>query len=349
MKQLNTLALLFFILVVSPVLEAAPFIEGMTLSKQDVTPFRAPTLRQMQYEGTNNIQWTLQMKGLPTKYWDFWNQIVKGEERGVFGYHSAKQKVRIFQDIVKIIFEEVLEFEIKKDFHFFRVPLDPLVDEYANAKEFLYYFPDIHDDIPQHRNQIVSLNYTLFGNYQGDGSQSTVFYFSNNISWFNVTYENKLLFLFNELGIPPQEIANLFLIGKPIEQFSSGVLYQFTDTSHHDPHNHNAYEFADTFAYPSLAAGPFDYHVTVPLSDLFQATHPKKFDSYTGQIRLVMNTSGTVNPYSSFSIRRYDLIDAVTVKSYETALREKIRQLPRDQQKVESYKQKVKAYWYVKD
>lgn len=51
------------------------------------------------------------------------NDIVEAETmHPVIGYHASTQKFRIFQDIIKGVVEEVLEYPVPEDFHFFRTP-----------------------------------------------------------------------------------------------------------------------------------------------------------------------------------------------------------------------------------
>lgn len=320
------------------------FLESYNVARQDIHPYRSPTLRQLDYENIQNVKSNLANQGISLKFWNFWNQIVYQEDRGVFGYHAAKQKMRIFQDIIKIIFEEILEIEIKRDFHFFRIPLDPLLREYNDLKEFLLEFPFINDGEPIQRDQILSLNYTLFGNHK-NFSQCTVCYFSKNHSWFTISYVDKLRFLFTELGIPASEISGLFEIGREIEDFQTGVIYQFFDSSYQEPNHYSAYELVDVFSYPSLPAGSYDHAVSASLSDIFQGVHKRRFDLNEGQIRLIMNTMVTMNPYSPISMRRYDLIPLDIIKKYENSLRSKIRSLPREQKKVSQFKNQLKVFW----
>lgn len=127
------------------------------------------------------------------------------------------------------------------------------------------------------------------------------------------------------------------------------MIYQFFDTSHHLPNVKYAYEFADFYIYPAISAGPYDTRINVPLSDLFQSEFPYKFDVNSGQLRVLMNTSDTLNPYSSLSIRRYDRLDPGVVKKYEEDLRAAIRALPRDKNKTANYKLKLQRLWNVKN
>ncbi len=53
----------------------------------------------------------------------FFDRIIHNEiNRHFFGYHSSNQNYRIFQDILRAVFEEVLKYEIPEHFHFLRIP-----------------------------------------------------------------------------------------------------------------------------------------------------------------------------------------------------------------------------------
>lgn len=68
----------------------------------------------------------------------FFLNIVANETReGFFGYHGHSQQYRIFQDILRAVFEETLAYQIPADFQFLRIPGDPLY-ELKNTKESFY-------------------------------------------------------------------------------------------------------------------------------------------------------------------------------------------------------------------
>lgn len=56
-------------------------------------------------------------------------KIIKNEKKtGFIGYHGSSQQFRIFQDILRAVFVEVLDYEIPDDFLFLRIPGDELFD-----------------------------------------------------------------------------------------------------------------------------------------------------------------------------------------------------------------------------
>ncbi len=348
MQNLYNLAIFLLLFLNLNFISAEQFISNLSILDKQTENFQAPSKRQLELESETTVKLYLSWNGGSTKHWYWWKKIIEQEERGVFGYHAAKQQYRVFQDIIKMIFIEILEFEIKKDFHFFRIPFDNDLFESKSAADYLKVRPNPEDSTSPDRDQILSMNYTLFGNY-ASGSQCSASYFSQNLSWFNIHYSTKLEALFKELGIPKSEIPDLLKAGHQFVGFETGVLYQFTDTSHHNPNYHNAYELVDLMAYPAVSAGGYDHNVRINLSKLFLDDKPTKFDKYSGQLRLIMNTAETLNPYSSICIRRYDQVDPQIIQHYEKSLREKIRKLPTSKTKIENYKKKLKAYWYVQD
>jgi hypothetical protein len=64
--------------------------------------------------------------------------IVDHEELpGFFGYHGCSQQYRIYQDILKAVFEELVQTPLPDDFQFMRIPGDPEFDLEEGAKTFL--------------------------------------------------------------------------------------------------------------------------------------------------------------------------------------------------------------------
>ena len=65
-------------------------------------------------------------------------EIAAAETEQTFGYHGASQEVRIFQDALKVIYEEKLGIKLPDDFYFLRIPGDSFLYETDNVKnEFL--------------------------------------------------------------------------------------------------------------------------------------------------------------------------------------------------------------------
>lgn len=72
------------------------------------------------------------------KHLPFVMEIAAAETQQTFGYHGASQEVRIFQDALKVIYEEMLGITLPDDFYFLRIPGDQFLYETDNVKnEFL--------------------------------------------------------------------------------------------------------------------------------------------------------------------------------------------------------------------
>lgn len=71
----------------------------------------------------------------------FFMNIIAGEkEEGFVGYHGCSQRYRLFQDILRALFEERFGISIPQDFQFLRIPGDPLFDLKDNKQSFYRLF-----------------------------------------------------------------------------------------------------------------------------------------------------------------------------------------------------------------
>lgn len=66
--------------------------------------------------------------------------IAKEKESGFFGYHGCSQRYRIFQDILRAVFEEALGYELPNDFQFLRIPGDKMFDLKEGKSSFYHLF-----------------------------------------------------------------------------------------------------------------------------------------------------------------------------------------------------------------
>lgn len=329
-----------FILAIQTIF-ADPFLEDFSVPYQDIFPYRSTTERFLEANSYSKIKSTLLTKNIYLKQKPFYDVVMNSEERGFVGYHAAGHAFRIFQDIIRITLEEVVELEFKKDFYFFRYPGDPFVNDHPNAKDFLRNYPWVNDNVPEMRNQIISANFSLYNNFN-EHLECSAYVFEKSTSYNPPNFENKIRLFFEELGMPDDKISELFYIGKVLSYSQAGNLFQIFDLSYQDPFNKRAYEFVDTFNYPSGVKGVPLYYTTPILSELYQGTHASQF---LKQFRIVVNHNSFLNPYSSISMTRYDLNDPETVKKYEAKLKEAIQSIPFNKDKVEEYKVKLKHYW----
>lgn len=329
-------------LCLCPSLCAAPFVDRV-IPWQDRTPYEPTTERFLRAHPYEEIEAALKWQGIILRQKSFLDRVTAQEERGHIGYSASDYHFRIFQDIIRIVLEEILELEFKKDFYFFRLPDEEGVYDFHSGADFLANHPLINDNMSNQRDQLISMNFTPYGNYK-QKFECTAVFFEHAISYRPPDFKQKIINLFEALGIHQDHIKLLFSISEMIRHPKAGILFQFFDLSHQTPNYKMAYEFVDQFAYPAIKKGTWLPTITGPFSKLFLATSETNFNH---QYRLVITHSEFLNPYSSLYIRRYDLNDPATVKSYEEKLRAIIRQQPFDAAKVQQYKNKLLSYWGI--
>lgn len=328
---------------------ADPFLQGLSIEWKDFAPYKEPSKRFLDKNPYKTVESKLRQQGFSIKQKNFYDTVMEQEERGYIGYSASSYAFRVFQDIVKMTLEEVLQLEFKKDFHFFRIPGDPELEDFMSAGEFLSRFPNVNDNLPEQRDQLVSTNFTLYNNYD-QMYECSIYYFETAYSYKPPNFEKKIEYLFKQLGMERyakvknkqvDRIAALFEIGMEIEKKGGGTLFQFFDLSHQVPVTHNAYELIDRLTYPAMKKGePVPYKGI--LSDLYQGT---KGSNFLNQYRIVVNHFDMLNPYGPFYIRRYDLNDPKVVRQYEQKLRSAIRKIVYDKQKAAVYREKLRSYW----
>lgn len=304
--------------------------------------YKAPTQRFVEFHNYDHILQALKRNGLSLLHRNFFEHVIPHEEIGFFGYHSSTQGFRIYQDIIRIVIEEICKIKIKKDFHFLRIPGNPLLSR-QSASQFLEDYPNILDISGEQQEQLLSMNYALFGNFLNFGSCS-VYYFTKNHSATTVVFQNKLKNLFECVGLPIDKIPDLFLIGNPLTEANNAVLFQFFDFSHHNAFL-EPYQLVDRMCYPALSGGRPE-KINQLMSTFYLGDAPQPF---TNQFRIVINNSIILNPYSPLTIKRYERTDPQIVKEYETQLREEIKKLPYDESKAVEYRQELFSLWGADD
>lgn len=328
----------FILITFHIALFAAPAIPSFEMPARIRPDYKFPTERFTEFHNYEHILQSLKANGMSLEHRNFFEHIIPHEELGFFGYHSSTQGFRIFQDIIRIVLEEVCEIEVKKDFHFIRVPGKPLLSR-QSSQQFLKDHPSVDNYIADQQEQLLSMNYALFGNFNNFGS-CTVYYFTENRSASTTVFQAKLNYLFESVGSPPHMISELFAIGNSLMETDNAVLFQFFDFSHYNAFNKH-YQLMDQMSYPALPGG-IPHSINKKMSELYLGNQPQHF---TEEFRLVINNSHILNPYSSLSIKRYERSDPQKIKEYETKLREAIRNLPHDHAKAMQYRQLLLNLW----
>lgn len=303
--------------------------------------YRPPTERFSDYHTKEIILATLKEKGMSLEHRNFFEHIVPHEELGFFGYHSSTQGFRIYQDIIRMVLEEVMDIPVKEDFHFLRSPVGSTL-RHESADAFIASVSVVDDHVEAQKQHLLSMNYTLYGNFDKFG-ECSIYWFTANKSASTVGFQKELEKLFLPLGIPLEAIEELFKIGEPLMEEGNAVLFQFFDFSHHNGFE-NYYALVDRMCYISLPLGrPF--RVIKP-SVLYLGTGAQPFSL---QFRLVINNEVVLNPYSALHIRRYERSDLAIVREYEKRLREAIRALHYDKAAIEKERALLMKAWRQSD
>ena len=107
--------------------------EEASLSSNYFSQYHSPTQRFIKGHSQAELNRIL---SIGREHLNFFEEIISKEKKGFFGYHSAPQSVRIYQDFIKIGIEEILKIKIKDDFYFLRIPGDERLN-YKSSYQFL--------------------------------------------------------------------------------------------------------------------------------------------------------------------------------------------------------------------
>ncbi len=329
--------LLYTLLLISSVLSA-----GIPMHSN----YRGPTKCEIKREGMKRISEKIKKLKVPLELIPFFNKIAENEDWGHIGYHGANQGYRIYQDIIRITLEEIVNIPIRDDFHFLRVPGDKDLNV-QTFKEFLYYWGEHIDNKNDVRaKQLLSLNFGIYSNFDSTGS-SSIGLFVKDKSRTKIDYAKNLKPFFNKLGINHKYLHGLFLIGKKWLDEEGGILLQISENSHLSDLNQEAYNFADEHCYPAKRGGhlygksPISYHY----QHVMTKSYISKRSDIAPQLRLLLDNKYTLNPYSHLVVRRWDLYDKKTVAAYEKELREYIRNMTHDPIKAALYRDALLYIW----
>ncbi len=286
--------------------------------------YRSPTDRYIEAYSWDAIANGLRGLQVTMAHRLFFDRITVREEIGFIGYHGSTQEYRVFQDIIRLILEEIVGLpSIRSDFHFFRIPGAPA---YTYENLAAWGFPSYDS------SRFLCMNFAIYGNHRNHFSSSYYYFFVNGSSK-RVSYEKELQWLMSHLEIPLQEISPLFEIGRRHLGEEEGVLYQVFDMSHYDRKN-NYYALADS---QCLCYDTYETFSTAVLG--------KNASFFPNQIRMLMNTKYTLNPHSFLVINRYDKISEEKEKAYMEEMRQRIHALSYSPEKAWAYKTDLLETW----
>lgn len=306
-----------------------------------------PTEMLIARESKKTINFYLSTQNVTYDLILFLDSIAAQETWGHIGYHGAAHEFRFYQDVIKFTIEEILAIPIRNDFHFIRIPGDPDLN-LNSVKEFMLYWGEekIDNKNDARSKQLLSMNYSVYSNFQKKGSCSASL-FARNTSKTAVDYVKELEPFYESLGIDPENINKLMNVYKSIIKNKRGILLQISENSHlHDP-RHEAYNFTDKQCYPAQKGGYlYDNHlISVHLKTIMTKDYTKKNANISDQQRLLINNRYTLNPHSNLKIKRWELEDKKMLNNYESKMREMIRNFPFDPDKVMKYHELLMKQW----
>jgi len=294
--------------------------------------FHNPTERFLEEHTIEDIKYHLRLDGVTLEYKTLFDKIILSECEGLMGYHGDSREYRIYQDLIKIVIEEVVGISVPKDFHFLAIP--------ALKEEKLGSLQDIPTFFSPERNlgyrvseQLFPINMALYGNYNSLGFNSVKNFTLNFSSKGSEKFICDLKSWFCQLGLNDTLVDEAYAIGASLLPDDRGILLQLFDVSS------VSYEFADRLSYPAYPNG-------YPYANKNMASyHYEPVAVFPPEIALIMTSRELLSPFSPLVIKRYDKLQPSVVKKYETALRDGIRIAERDDEKVKPYRQKLLDMW----
>jgi hypothetical protein len=331
--QFKTL-LLCSILFFSPLIASCP----MTVD------FKKPTEQLIRRDSWSKIEKHLDSMKIASEYHHLFNSIAENEDWGHIGYHGANQDFRIYQDIIRLVVDQILQIPIREDFHFLRIPGD--IDLNLNTvQEFHDYWGKL-DNKGEKGKQLLSFNLGIYANHDVKGSCS-IHLFIHDKSKNDINYIKQLTPFFKTLGLDPSSLRNLFDIAHQRLFHDGGILLKIAENSHLSNPDHLAYNYADDLCYPAKQGGhpygnySFSNHIERMLTDQYLK---HKLD-IAPQYRLLINNKIVLNPFSVIEIKRWDLYDSETIKLYENEMRQAISSLKYDPEKAAAFRHYLLEIW----
>lgn len=218
----------------------------------------------------------------------------------------------------------------------FQKLITPTDEEYDKINCFIFPYWD-HRKGQQER--VISMNFTLFSNYNNLGESSLYMFLSSYTMGSGDSHAiESLRVFFQEVGLPTSLAEKLYEKGKKLlSKRDEGCIYQFFDLS---PDRN----LTNNYAYASAPFG-IPYKTVTPL-EIIQGSQP--FFTPTGQtyqLRLLMANDKTLNPFSTLKIKRYDIHPPATAKKLMEMFKKELKNTKVVQAKKEAYVKKIKKMW----
>lgn len=298
-----------------------------------LSDFESPTRKYLKIHTMDDIKYNLRLDNASLIYKDLFDKVITKECEGFIGYHGDSLEYRIYQDVIKIILEEVVGIDIPQNFHFLDIPCfrDQNILELEEVPRFFLPEKNLSTTIEK---KLFPANIALYANYNRIGFSSVSNFTSNTSTIKPECLIQDLKDFFGRLGINPSIVDEAFFIGKSLLKDDRGILLQIFDQSK------VPYSFANRICYPSFPNGyPFANRT---ISEYF---YEEDATEYPNELKLILTDHYTLNPQAPLIIQRYDKMQSSTVKNYEATLRELIQKLDYEPEKVEEYHQKLMNAW----
>lgn len=197
---------------------------------------------------------------------------------------------------------------------------------------------------------LLSMNIALFSNFSCPG-ESTIHVIANNqsIELDGDQLSKKILSnFFKKIGYPIEIVADLIDAKQAIFDHNEGVLLQFFDATYESDNPE-----LNRFAYISKPYGmPLFEHKPTTFIANFNPNTPlmivgKGKDQMIAdpQLRLVMTSRETLNPFSWLRIKCHHNIPKASLDAFTQVVREKLQSYPYDEAKVAAYGTALKEKW----
>lgn len=292
--------------------------------------FSSPSNKQLELTPQVEIDSLLSIRKLVIDN-EFVKKIIETEEAGFIGYHGDSLEFMIYQDIIRLVMEHIVEVPIRADFHFFAVPLDPQLK--IQTKEELVEAFKGENPLKNLYDTTFPLNFTIYDNANRLGL-NTLENFTKNQSAKPLGYKKRLIWLFNQLGIDEDQIEVLFAAAYSKLSSQNGIILQVFDDSD--------YSFSKKIAYPAYPNGFISSNVTIDeyfLDDSFLPPYPH-------EVRLLLTHKETLNPHSPLKIVRHLLETTKSqLSSYERSMNKKIKRLSFSPQGRDAYRSDLLKVW----
>lgn len=283
----------------------------------------SPTERYLVSHPIEEVKYSMRLAGATLEQKPIFDKSIKEEKDGFFGYFAASADFRMYQDLIRFIFEEKLGAAIPKEFHFLGVPFYPNRSLHTLQDVYEAYF---EKKIP---HTLFAFHPALYANHNRRGF-SPATHFAAPIPYLHT---EDLIWLLQTLEMDPNLLKLAQNITKTYFQNEDRVLLQLFDTSN------PPYACIDSFAHPASPSGhPCKNEA---LSDYLMGIT----DVWPSQYGLLLNDGAILNPQGPIRIKRYTKIQPTSLKSYEEELRNLVRQSSCNQERCQTYSNQVNAHW----